>query len=85
MVGLGCLIDVFQETVKGNPESVYQMMNTHGDTDSLLFFANMLRDYDTVVNLHIQQENHDEALAVLVAQVCTFRVVFVNLREEWIR
>ena len=59
--------------MKTNPEAVYHVMTSPGDVDSLLYFSELMSDFDAVVTLHVQQEYNEEALKVMKMQVyCRF-------------
>ncbi len=39
--------------MKSNSEAVYQVMTSHGDVDALLYFADLMRGHNIVLNYYL--------------------------------
>jgi len=48
-----------------NPATTFNLISSHGRVDELLFYANLIEDYERVITHHIQRGEHTEALDVL--------------------
>lgn len=51
-----------------NRDVAYDLLSSHADTDNLIFFAMLMKDYPRVIRHHIQQDDFLAALEVLKKQ-----------------
>ena len=49
-------------------KTVYEVISSHGREEELLYFANVVNDYNYVLSYWVQRERWDEAMAVLKKQ-----------------
>lgn len=56
------------ECITNNKGTVYDLMSSHGDQESLLFFTFLMKDYDRVIQYHIHNGDYKSALEVLQKQ-----------------
>ena len=48
-----------------DPATTFNLMASHGRMDEVLFYANMIEDYEKLVSFHIQREDYEGAIEVL--------------------
>jgi vacuolar protein sorting-associated protein 18 len=53
------------ECMRQNRHIFYEVMTSHGDTENLTILTKLNRDYEYVINMHINDEQYKEALVVL--------------------
>jgi len=58
-----------QECVSDNRNLVYELIASHGDVEDMVFFAELMRDFERVITHHLQQDDYPSALQVLSKQV----------------
>lgn len=68
------LVDEFRRFLDANKatldhKTTYHLMNSHGRTPELLFFAEITQDHSRVISHHIQLHQFSQALAALSKQV----------------
>lgn len=61
-------LDRVKECVINNRGAVYNLMTGHGDEENLTYFTEKMKDFERVIQYHLQHENYVEALAVLTKQ-----------------
>ena len=49
-------------------ETTFQLISSHGRMDMLLFFAELIEDYERMMTLHVQEENYEGAVELLQVQ-----------------
>ncbi|XP_074661920.1 vacuolar protein sorting-associated protein 18 homolog [Tubulanus polymorphus] len=54
------------ESILLNKTTVYDLIASHGDIDALVYFAFLIKDYERVLEHHIQHDHFEEALKVLL-------------------
>ena len=59
----------WQECVSDNRSLVYELIASHGDVEDMVFFAELMRDFERVITHHLQQDDYNSALQVLSKQV----------------
>uniref|UniRef100_A0A914ECY7 Vacuolar protein sorting-associated protein 18 homolog n=1 Tax=Acrobeloides nanus TaxID=290746 RepID=A0A914ECY7_9BILA len=59
---------IVNEMIKENLEAVYRMITSHVDFETHLYLATKLKDYDTMVKIHLLQCHYKEALEVMASQ-----------------
>lgn len=52
--------------------TVYELIQSHGRTDMLLFYATVVGDYERVIQHWILEEDWLKAIDTLNRQVCSF-------------
>jgi len=58
----------FREIYKTNCSALYNLLINHGDIHNYVFFANLMQDYERVVNYYIQKKEYESALDSLTKQ-----------------
>lgn len=56
------------ECVSNNRSAVYKLIAKHGEENILIDFANIMKDFERVIQYHIQNKNYMAALEVLTRQ-----------------
>jgi vacuolar protein sorting-associated protein 18 len=49
-------------------ETTFQLISSHGRMDMLLYFAELIEDYERMMMLHVQEENYEGAVELLQVQ-----------------
>ena len=44
-------------------ETTFQMISSHGRIDMLLYFADLIEDYERMMTLYVQEENYNDAVS----------------------
>ncbi|CAH1786190.1 unnamed protein product [Owenia fusiformis] len=57
-----------KECVDGNRNTIYDLIASHGDVEDMVYFAVLMKDFERVIGHHLQHEQYDKALEVLVKQ-----------------
>ncbi|KAK2189905.1 hypothetical protein NP493_94g03000 [Ridgeia piscesae] len=57
-----------KECVSDNRSLVYELIASHGDVEDMVFFAELMRDFERVITHHLQQDDYPSALQVLSKQ-----------------
>jgi hypothetical protein len=61
-----------QDCLHESKEAVYEIFSGHGNMDDLIYFAEIMKDYEKIIGYYIQQENYIKALQALSKQVIVF-------------
>ena len=59
----------WQDCVSDNRSLIYDLIASHGDVEDMVFFAELMRDFERVITHHLQQDDYHSALTVLSKQV----------------
>ena len=43
-------------------EAIYEIFSAHGNMDDLVYFAELMKDYEKIINYYIHEENYCKAL-----------------------
>ncbi|XP_042895877.1 vacuolar protein sorting-associated protein 18 homolog [Parasteatoda tepidariorum] len=54
-----------KECISNNRSAVYNLMSNHGDEENLIYFTNLMKDFEKVILYHLQHKNYRAALLVL--------------------
>ncbi|XP_054719566.1 vacuolar protein sorting-associated protein 18 homolog [Uloborus diversus] len=54
-----------KESASNNRSAVYSLMASHGDEKNLIYFTNLMKDFEKVIQYHLQHKNYQAALGVL--------------------
>ena len=73
-------------------EAIYEIFSGHGNMDDLIYFAEIMKDYEKIIGYYIQQENYLKALQALGKQVflinekkiLIFKIVNLRLSQNFI-
>ncbi|KFM74068.1 Vacuolar protein sorting-associated protein 18-like protein, partial [Stegodyphus mimosarum] len=55
-----------KDCVSNNRSAVYSLMSSHGDEENLIYFTNLMKDFEKVIQYHLQHKNYRAALGVLI-------------------
>ena len=66
------MLSFLQECVSDNRSLMYDLIASHGDVEDMVFFAELMRDFERVITHHLQQDDYHNALKVLSRQVGSF-------------
>jgi hypothetical protein len=58
-----------KECLYESKEAVYEIFSGHGNMDDLIYFAEIMKDYEKIIGYYIQYENYLKALQALGKQV----------------
>ena len=70
---------VVLEGVVGNRNMVYELIESHGDADDLVFFAELVGDFERVVAHYLQRDQVLAALEALRKQVSSGEANCMNI------
>ncbi|GIY21182.1 vacuolar protein sorting-associated protein 18 homolog [Caerostris extrusa] len=54
-----------EKCVSNNRSAVYSLISNHGDEDNLIYFTNLMKDFERVIQYNLQHKNYRAALSVL--------------------
>ncbi|XP_062973780.1 vacuolar protein sorting-associated protein 18 homolog isoform X2 [Elgaria multicarinata webbii] len=54
-----------KDCLSSNRATIHELLASHGDTEHMVYFAVIIRDYERVIAHYCQHENYNEALEVL--------------------
>lgn len=54
-----------KDCVSNNRSAIYSLMSNHGDEENLIYFTNLMKDFEKVIQYHLQHKNYRAALLVL--------------------
>lgn len=60
--------DKVKDCVSNNRSAVYKLISKHGEENILIDFANIMKDFERVIQYHLQNKNFGPALEVLMKQ-----------------
>lgn len=60
--------DKVKDCVSNNRSAVYKLISKHGEENILIDFANIMKDFERVIQYHLQNKNFVPALEVLMKQ-----------------
>ncbi|KYQ94001.1 7-fold repeat in clathrin and VPS proteins repeat-containing protein [Tieghemostelium lacteum] len=58
-------LENFKDTLLIIKDIIFNIISSHGAIEELLFYANLIEDYERVISYHIQHQQYDKALYIL--------------------
>ena len=77
MVLIYCLF-IFQNCLIKSRKAIYDLIESHGNQNNLIYFAVLMKDYERVIQYYIQHKDFEKALEVLREQVTNCSQFAVN-------